>query len=158
MANQYRSILAGGAATGGDALPANVLSGKTFTNDNGPQTGTMVDNGAVTATAPYTIPEGYHNGNGTVSAPIPQLKKVSYSGSLNSPITINIPDDITGYTTSDFIASGRASISISGDHNISVGAGVIQSVDTENQTVTISAFMTGYNVSGTVSGEIAYVI
>lgn len=72
MANQYRSILAGGAATGGDALPANVLAGKTFTNDNGPQTGTMVNNGAVSQTISagqsYTIPEGYHNGNGTVTA------------------------------------------------------------------------------------------
>lgn len=72
MANQYRSILAGGAATGGDALPANVLAGKTFTNDNGPQTGTMVNRGAVSGSAtpstPYTIPEGYHNGEGVVTA------------------------------------------------------------------------------------------
>ena len=72
MANQYRSRLAGGAATGGDALPANVLSGKTFTNDNGPQTGTMTNNGAVSQTlaagSSYTIPEGYHDGQGTVTA------------------------------------------------------------------------------------------
>lgn len=73
MANQYRSVLAsGGASTGGDALPAEVLSGKTFTNDNGAQTGTMTNNGAVTQTLSagqsYTIPEGYHNGSGTVTA------------------------------------------------------------------------------------------
>ena len=74
MANQYRSVLAssGPAPTGGDALPAEVLSGKTFTNDNGAQTGTMTNNGAVTQTlaagASYTIPEGYHNGSGTVTA------------------------------------------------------------------------------------------
>ena len=72
MANQYRSVLAGGASSGGDALPAEVLSGKTFTNDNGAQTGTMTNNGAVSQTlaagASYTIPEGYHNGNGTVTA------------------------------------------------------------------------------------------
>lgn len=72
MANQYRSVLAsGGASTGGDAIAANVLAGKTFTNDNGPQTGTMPNNGAVsgsvTPSTPYTIPEGYHNGNGQVS-------------------------------------------------------------------------------------------
>lgn len=73
MANQYRSVLAsGGASTGGDALPAEVLAGKTFTNDNGAQTGTMTNNGAVSQTLAagqsYTIPEGYHNGNGTVTA------------------------------------------------------------------------------------------
>ena len=71
MANQYRSRLAGGVATGGDALPANVLSGKTFTNDNGQQTGTMVNNGAISqnlsAGQSYTIPEGYHDGNGVIS-------------------------------------------------------------------------------------------
>ena len=74
MANQYRSVLAssGPAPTGGDALPTEVLSGKTFTNDNGAQTGTMTNNGAVSQTLSagesYTIPEGYHNGNGTVTA------------------------------------------------------------------------------------------
>ena len=74
MANQYRSVLAssGPAPTGGDALPAEVLSGKTFTNDNGAQTGTMTNNGAVSQTLSagqsYTIPEGYHNGSGTVTA------------------------------------------------------------------------------------------
>lgn len=74
MANQYRSVLASGGATptGGDALPAEVLAGKTFTNDNGAQTGTMVNNGAVSQTLnagqSYTIPEGYHNGNGIITA------------------------------------------------------------------------------------------
>lgn len=74
MANAYRSVLAssGPAPTGGDALPAEVLAGKTFTNDNGSQTGTMVNRGAVSQTiqpgGSYTIPEGYHNGSGTVSA------------------------------------------------------------------------------------------
>lgn len=72
MSNQYRSVLAGAAGTGGDAVAADVLSGKTFTNDYGPQTGSMTNNGAVTQTlaagASYTIPEGYHDGHGTVSA------------------------------------------------------------------------------------------
>lgn len=82
MANQYRSVLAsGGASTGGDALPAEVLSGKTFTNDNGAQTGTMTNNGAVTQTLAagdsYTIPEGYHNGSGIVTADTPEMKSVT---------------------------------------------------------------------------------
>ena len=61
-----------GGGTGGDAIPENVLSGKTFTNDSGAQTGTMTNRGAVTATldkdtTSYTVPSGYHNGSGTVS-------------------------------------------------------------------------------------------
>lgn len=75
MANMFRSVLAssGPAPTGGDALPAEVLSGKTFTNDNGFQTGTMPNNGAVTQLLTYdqeyTISVGYHNGSGKVTAP-----------------------------------------------------------------------------------------
>ena len=73
MANQYRSVLAssGPAPTGGTAIDSEVLSGKTFTNDNGLQTGSMPNRGAVsgsaTPSAPYTIPEGYHNGEGIVT-------------------------------------------------------------------------------------------
>lgn len=74
MSNQYRSVLAGAAGTGGDAIVSDVLSGKTFTNDNGPQVGTMANNGAVTQTLSagqsYTIPAGYHNGSGTVTASV----------------------------------------------------------------------------------------
>lgn len=74
MANSYRSVLqsTGPAPTGGDAVASEVLSGKTFTNDNGQQTGTMPNRGAVSETInlgqSYTVPEGYHNGNGTVTA------------------------------------------------------------------------------------------
>ncbi len=93
MANQYRSVLAGAGGTGGDALPAEVLAGKTFTNDNGPQTGSMINRGAVSGSAtpsqPYTIPEGYHNGSGVVNASItltghyyPQSEIASLSNTL----------------------------------------------------------------------------
>lgn len=90
MANQYRSVLAGAGGTGGDALPAEVLSGKTFTNDNGPQTGTMVNRGAVSQNiaigGSYTIPEGYHNGSGTVTASASGLTLVADQAS-NSAVT-----------------------------------------------------------------------
>lgn len=58
----------------GDAAVGNVLSGKTFYNsDYTKRTGTMTNNGAVSPTAlsaggSYTVPEGYHNGSGVVSA------------------------------------------------------------------------------------------
>lgn len=71
MGNAYRSVLA--LKPTGDAVPANVLSGKTFSNADGAgKTGTMVNNGAVSVTLTdqdptYTIPEGYHNGGGEVT-------------------------------------------------------------------------------------------
>ena len=56
----------------GNATAADVLSGKTFSNDDGEATGTMINNGAVSTTitqgGSYTIPAGYHNGSGKVSA------------------------------------------------------------------------------------------
>lgn len=58
-----------GEGGSGNAQPSDVLSGKTFTNDSGEQTGTMPNIGAITitpSTADQTIPAGYHNGNGVV--------------------------------------------------------------------------------------------
>ena len=119
MANQYRSVLtsSGPAPTGGDALPAEVLSGKTFTNDNGAQTGTMTNNGAVTQTLSvgqsYTIPEGYHNGYGVISASnteyntlVPIYVGTSYSGAYEITglkqgdlITYAANDNLTAFPT-----------------------------------------------------------
>ena len=59
----------------GDATTTDVLSGKTFysTNPKSKLTGTMSNRGAVTYTittqgGSYTIPAGYHNGSGKVTA------------------------------------------------------------------------------------------
>ena len=73
MANKYRSVLASGVQPTGNATVGDVLAGKTFSNADGVgKVGTMVNNGAVSGTAtpsqPYTIPAGYHNGNGVVTA------------------------------------------------------------------------------------------
>lgn len=62
-----------GEGGGGTAQPGDVLSGKTFTNDDGEQSGTMVNRGAVNQTittqgGQFTIPAGYHNGQGKVTA------------------------------------------------------------------------------------------
>ena len=57
----------------GNALSEHVLFGKTFTNDDGVEyAGTMQNQGAVTGyvdgtTGNYTIPKGFHNGNGFVT-------------------------------------------------------------------------------------------
>lgn len=75
MANHYRSVLesGGGVQPTGDAVAADVLTGKTFSNANAVGiAGTMPNRGAVSGQAtpsqPYTIPAGYHNGNGVVTA------------------------------------------------------------------------------------------
>ena len=58
----------------GDAVASDVVSGKTFTSESGIEVvGTMPNNGAVSPSAlspngSYTIPLGYHNGNGVVTA------------------------------------------------------------------------------------------
>lgn len=69
-----KSKVTGTLALSGNANAAQVLSGYTFykTDPKSKITGTMTNRGAVSATiAPggsYTIPAGYHNGNGKVTA------------------------------------------------------------------------------------------
>ncbi|WP_252224526.1 MULTISPECIES: phage tail protein [unclassified Clostridium] len=61
-----------GKGGGGNATPNQVLLNSTFTNDSGPQTGTMPNQGSKTASlncgGSYIIPAGYHNGSGKVTA------------------------------------------------------------------------------------------
>lgn len=73
-AGYYAGVTINGPTLSGDAAVANVLAGKTFYSDSGTQlTGTMANQGAVTATidglttTSYTVPAGYHDGTGTVS-------------------------------------------------------------------------------------------
>ena len=76
----------GNAKLIGDALVENVLSGKTFYNNDSKNLliGTMANNGAVQASIglnqSYTIPAGYHNGSGTVTNSI--VNKGAITGSV----------------------------------------------------------------------------
>lgn len=91
MSNAYRSSLAGGGAAVGDATAADVLTGKTFSGAVGSGvSGTMPNQGAVsgvaTPTQPYTIPAGYHNGSGSVTADAPEIKEALTSNARNVSI------------------------------------------------------------------------
>ena len=92
MGNAYRSVLA--LKPTGDAVPANVLAGKTFSNADGVgKIGTMVNNGAVSITLTdqdptYTIPEGYHNGSGVVG----------FTASAGATLEVTCDQDFAGLT------------------------------------------------------------
>lgn len=111
MSNGYRSVLkSGGVTPTGDAVVADVLAGKTFSNANAVGLeGTMTNNGAVSQTiAPgqsYIIPAGYHNGYGSVSAS-------SYSSVTGiGYMEVNTSKTLTGVTAGDivcFVGTGSA--------------------------------------------------
>ena len=71
-AQDFPTAIANIKGGSGNATSADVLSGKTFTNDDGEQTGAMANNGTISTTisqgGSYTIPQGYHSGSGVVKA------------------------------------------------------------------------------------------
>lgn len=78
----------------GDAVASQVLVGKKFYNSSYTiQTGTMPNNGAVSESVglngSYTIPEGYHNGEGSVSGPQVNLRDVTSLASANGGLAVN---------------------------------------------------------------------
>jgi len=98
------------------ATAANILSGKTAYVAGSAITGSMTNNGAVTQTlsttgSSYTIPAGYHNGSGKVTASITNLKAaniakgVSVGGvtgtydPLSNALTATVTIELLGSTT-----------------------------------------------------------
>lgn len=67
LANKIKAISTDATATEG-----NVLNGQTFYSGGSKKTGSMVNNGAVSSSlnagGSYTIPKGYHDGSGKVTA------------------------------------------------------------------------------------------
>lgn len=118
MANMYRSNLSGGGtAPTGDATAADVLTGKTFSNAQGVGiAGTMPNRGAVSGTAtpaqPYTIPAGYHNGSGVVTANVGSLTYQRLTQTAVNSYTFT--DDYAEVIVSSFYESGSSAITYSG--------------------------------------------
>jgi len=109
MSNAYRSSLASGGGTAvGDATASDVLTGKTFSGVVGSGvTGTMPNRGAdtrsIAAGGSYTIPEGYHNGLGIISAIMPaadDFEIVALRGATADAITCQVGDIIVGINNS----------------------------------------------------------
>ena len=72
MADNINQISTGVETYDATAIESDVLVNKTYYKDNLKKTGAMVNNGAVTSSlnagGSYTIPKGYHNGSGKVTA------------------------------------------------------------------------------------------
>lgn len=76
-----------------NAVVAEVLSSKTFHARGAALTGTMTNNGAVSATIDdaddsYTIPQGYHDGSGTVTLDATEVAKLKNHNNIKAGVTI----------------------------------------------------------------------
>ena len=89
----------GGQGASGDAVAADVLLNKTFSNDDDTDVvGTMPNNGKVTPSGlncggSYTIPAGYHNGQGVVTA----NSLASQTGVDSGKTAVGAAQMLTGY-------------------------------------------------------------
>ena len=105
--------------TNGTAIASNILKSKTAVVNGETITGTMINNGAVTTTidagGSYTIPEGYHNGSGIVSA-------------------TSLSDLTEGTATASDILSGKTATV-----NGSIVTGTIETKSASNTTITTTA-------------------
>jgi hypothetical protein len=106
MANNIDSIVLGS----GNAVEADVLSGKTFSNDSGTgKIGTMPNRGAVSQSlavnGSYPIPQGYHNGAGQVAQAIP-----TKGAATITPSTVNQVIAANQYLTGAQTIAGSANL------------------------------------------------
>ena len=113
MTDALAGVRLGVDASGLTASASDVIKDKTFIGSSGgKQTGTMVNNGSVSATLDattksYTVPAGYHNGNGKVQV-VTQTKGVNPrayfqtvypdSGKLLSAVTVGAVTGKSAYT------------------------------------------------------------
>ena len=84
------------------ASATDVLSGQTFYGASSTrQTGSMTNNGAVSGTiddvsTPYTIPQGYHDGSGTVSIDSTEAAKIIASNIKDGVEILGVTGTYTG--------------------------------------------------------------
>lgn len=142
-------------ASGIDTEPSKVLSGEEFINESGKQVGSMPNKGAVNATIqglvsgasspqPYTIPEGYHNGQGKVqiSSDVKTLHDNIAQALRQKGQTVSLnydpkafPTLIGGIQTSTPTQEKTVNITTNGTHTVTPDAGYALSKVTANVNV-----------------------
>ena len=103
MPNIFKTGGGGSAKFEGNATVDQVLSGATFHSDDKEiKTGTMANNGAVShslsANGTYTIPKGYHDGNGKVTQSLTTKGATTYTPTTSNQ-TITSGTYLTGTQT-----------------------------------------------------------
>lgn len=118
------------ASAEGTAVAANVLAGTTFSNnDETGILGTMIDNKAIsktlsTSSEQYTIPAGYHNGNGKVTgASYLRTASGTFTGTGADTVTITCgfkPTTIVICKISGVVTGALGVCLISGNTSVSI--------------------------------------
>ncbi|MGM9834668.1 MAG: hypothetical protein ACI31M_02670, partial [Bacilli bacterium] len=142
--------------TSATATAANILTGQTAWVNGSKITGTMTSRGAVSTTinpgGSYTIPAGYHNGSGKVTATTTTVASqlVTKTKTVNVSITQGISNNGTGSVTFDF-ANGLAGIitlNLEGTNN---GQCYAYLTSISNQTVSFAWHRNNPPGSGTIA-------
>lgn len=152
MSNRYRSVLASGVQPTGNATVGNVLAGKTFSNADGiDKVGTMVNNGAVsgiaTPTQPYTIPAGYHNGSGVVTAAGGDIVDSNHALVLGTNGVSNVANFTSG--TAIAISSTRGGVIMINVENINT----ISSIRSSLENAAMNTEIRGITSAGAMSAN-----
>lgn len=145
MTDALSGVTLGVNASGLTAGATDVILDKEFIGaSGGRQVGTMVNNGAVNATLDastktYSVPAGYHNGNGKVQV-VTQTKSVTPgsssqtvypdSGKLLSAVTVGAVAG--GYTGTVTIGSNRYSVSVNVGVNLGENDMLFMFIDQEH--------------------------
>lgn len=157
-------------ATAGDVLANKII----VTNDGTITTGTMPNNGKVVAVISvanpsYTVPAGYHNGQGTVSivteektaTPTESSQEITpTSGKVLSKVTVNpIPSNYGDVTNADAVAGnildGKFAVVNNGDGDAELVEGTMPNNGAQSGTLSVGTtskiIPAGYTSGGTVS-------